>query len=40
MVGFEYPDAGLGERVEAHVATGDGPFVMLFCEESADEADH
>ncbi|HDH25049.1 MAG TPA: hypothetical protein ENH00_02500 [Actinobacteria bacterium] len=33
------PDAGLGERAEAHVSAGDGPFVVLFGEEGSDEAD-
>ena len=32
-------EAGLGEQLGAHVAAGDGPFVVLFGEHGADEAD-
>ena len=36
---FEEPDAGLVEAVGAHVAAGDGPFVVLFGQQGAGEAD-
>ncbi len=28
--GFEEPDAGVGQAVAAHMASGDGPLVVLF----------
>ena len=39
VVGFDESDAGLSERIEAHVSAGDGPFVVLFSEQRSDEAD-
>ena len=33
-------EAGFGEAFGAHVAAHDGPFVVLFGEDGADEADH
>jgi len=37
--GFEEPDAGLVEAVEAHVAAGDDPLVVLLGQQGAGEAD-
>ena len=37
--GFEEPDAGLVEAVDAHVASADGPFVVLFGSQGAGESD-
>jgi len=34
------PKSGFGEAFGGHVAAGDGPFVVLFGEHGADEADH
>jgi hypothetical protein len=37
--GLDGPDSGLGECLEAHVAAGDRPFVVLLSQQGADEAD-
>jgi hypothetical protein len=38
-VGGDQGEAGFGEDVEAEVAAAFGPFVVLFGEDGADEAD-
>jgi hypothetical protein len=39
LVGCDDGDAGAGEDVEAEVAAAFGPFVVLFGQDCADEAD-
>ena len=39
-VTVDHPQPGFGEAFGGHVAAGDGPLVVLFGEDGADESDH